>query len=157
MCWIRRLFDKNFHPWKNIPLKLFNNTFKQEIFYPNVQITLDKRFPNFYHKIAKGWSGLTQEPLTANSALMQQVWYNKFIIVNKKPITKMFPCQLFIVDLFHQNELLEWHNFKEKLNLPQKYYFRWRQIVAAIPKSWKKMIVKNNTFSEISKHNTQSK
>ena len=151
MSWIRRLFDKNFHPWKNIPLKLFNNTFEQEIFYPNVQITLDKRFPNFYHKIAKGWSGLTQEPLTANSALMQQVWYNKFIIVNKKPITKMFPCQLFIVDLFHQNELLEWQNFKEKLNLSQKYYFRWRQIVAAIPKSWKKMIAENNTFSEISK------
>ena len=151
MSWIRRLFDKNFHPWKNIPLKLFNNTFEQEIFYPNVQITLDKRFPNFYHKIAKGWSSLTQEPLTANSALMQQVWYNKFIIVNKKPITKMFPCQLFIVDLFHQNELLEWQNFKEKLNLSQKYYFRWRQIVAAIPKSWKKMIAENNTFSEISK------
>ena len=63
----------------------------------------------------------------------------------------MFPCQLFIVDLFHQNELLEWQNFKEKLNLSQKYYFRWRQIVAAIPKSWKKMITGNNTFSEISK------
>jgi hypothetical protein len=33
MSWIRGLFDKNFHPWKNIPLKLFNNTFEQEILY----------------------------------------------------------------------------------------------------------------------------
>ena len=77
---------------------------------------------------------------------MQQVWYNKFIIVNKKPITKMFPCQLFIADLFHQNKLIDWQNFKEKSNLSQKDYFRWRQIVTAIPKSWKKLIT-----SEVSK------
>ena len=101
--------------------------------------TLSKRkCSKFYHKIAKGWSKLTQEPITANSALMQQVWYNKSIIVNKKTIQKVFLCQLFIADLYHQNKLKDWQNFEEKLNLTQKDYFRWKQIVAAIPKSWKK-------------------
>ena len=56
-----------------------------------------------------------------------------------KPKTnlKNFPCQLFIADLYHQNKLLDWQSFKEKLNLTQKDYFGWRQIIAAIPKSWK--------------------
>jgi len=79
--------------------------------------------------LQKGWSSLTQEPLTANSALMQQVWYNKFLIVNKKPITKPFPRQLFIADLYHQNELIDWQNVKEKINLTQKDYFRWKQML----------------------------
>ena len=149
MCWIKRLYDKNYHPWKNIPLKLINKTFKQEIFYPNIQITLNENFPKFYQQIAKGWSNLTQEPITANTAQMQQVWYNKFIKVNQKPISKIFPCQLFIADLYHQNKLLDWQSFKDKLNLTQKDYFGWRQIIAAIPKSWKKLISDNNIFSEI--------
>ena len=53
MCWINRLFDKNFHTWKNIPLKLINEAFKQEIFYPNIQILLNKNFPNFINKSLK--------------------------------------------------------------------------------------------------------
>ena len=70
MCWIKRLYDKNYHPWKNIPLKLINKTFKQEIFYPNIQMTLNENFPKFYQQIAKEWSNLTQETITANTAQM---------------------------------------------------------------------------------------
>ena len=64
---------------------------------------------------------------------------------------KVFPCQLFIADLYHQNKLLDWQSFKDKLNLTQKDYFGWRKIIAAIPKSWKKLISENNIFSEIPK------
>ena len=87
---------------------------KQEIFYPNIQIMLNENSPKFYQQIAKGWSNLTQGPIKANTALMQQVWYKKFIKVNQKPISNFVSCQLFIANLYHQNKLLDWQCFKEK-------------------------------------------
>ena len=34
LSWVKRLYDGNFHPWKNIPLELIKRQFNQEIFYP---------------------------------------------------------------------------------------------------------------------------
>ena len=90
LTWVKRLFDENYHPWKNIPLKLIDNSFNQNIFYANTQISFSAKFPNFYHEIAKSWSKMTQEPLTANTVLSQQVWYNNFIRIQNKPISKLF-------------------------------------------------------------------
>jgi len=49
LSWIKRLYSQNFHPWKNIPLKLIENFIKQEIFYSNIMIMLPNVFPNMYH------------------------------------------------------------------------------------------------------------
>ena len=90
LTWAKRLFDDNHDPWKNIPLKLIEDGFKQNVFYVNAQIFFSAKFPNFYHEIAKSWSKMTQEPLTADTFLSQQVWYNNFIKINNEPIEKLF-------------------------------------------------------------------
>ena len=144
LSWVKRLFDENFHPWKNIPTKLLDAQFQHSIFYPNIQIQLDPIFPSFYIEIAKNWSNLLQEPITSNTVKMQSIWYNYFIKIRNKPIKKMFDFELFIGDLFHGKHLYEWNVFKEKYKLRNKDFFKWRQIIDAIPKKWKKLIRTEN-------------
>ena len=145
LTWVKRLFDENYHPWKNIPLKLLDDSFNQNIFYANTQISFSAKFPNFYHEIAKSWSKMTQEPLTANTVLSQQVWYNNFIRIQNKPISKLFNFQLFICDLYKENKLMKWNEFKTKFGLCNKHHFKWIQIVNAIPARWKQIIDQNDT------------
>ena len=51
----------------------------------------------------------------------------------------MFDFELFIGDLFQGKQLYEWNVFKEKYKLKNKDFFKWRQIIDAIPKKWKKL------------------
>ena len=90
LSWVRRLFSENFHPWKNIPLKLLKEKFGQNVFYANSQISLTNVFPKFYHQMATAWSSLHQEPVTCNQILSQFVWYNKYLTIDKQPIKKYF-------------------------------------------------------------------
>ena len=47
--------------------------------------------PMFYKYVVDSWSELSQEPLTVESTLMQQIWYNQYLIVENKHIKKLFP------------------------------------------------------------------
>ena len=151
LSWVRRLYDENFHPWKNIPIKLLNDQFRHNIFYPNIQIELKSIFPSFYLEIAKNWSNLLQEPITSGTVKMQAIWYNNFIKIRNKPIKKMFDFELFIGDLFRGKQLYEWNVFKEKYKLKNKDFFKWRQIIDAIPKKWKKLIRTDNIVENFEK------
>ena len=133
LSWVRRLYDENYHPWKNIPLKMIHQQFNQNIFYPNVQIKFSNDFPKFYHEIAKSWSKMTQEPLTYNSVLSQTVWLNNYIRIDGKVIKKRFDIELFVSDLYEGNKLLNWQTFKMKFDLRQQDHFSWIQIGNAIP------------------------
>ena len=140
LSWLKRLYDKNPHPWKKIPLTLLKEQFSHEIFYPNTQIKLMDKFPNFYHQIAKCWSNIVQAPLTPNTVRTQLIWFNKFIKVNNEPVKKSFDIQLFVGDLFNGNKLKKWQDFKQNFQLSNKVFFKWRQIVDAIPMQWKDLI-----------------
>ena len=91
LSWLKRLYSDDFHPWKNIPLKLIEQKFNQNIFFPNLKIPSPSLFPDFYKQIIMYWSELCQTPLTAESVLMQHIWYNQFILVNNLPIRKLYP------------------------------------------------------------------
>ena len=97
---------------EKIPLTLLKEQFSHEIFYPNIQIMLMDKFPNFYHQIAKCWSNIVQAPLTPNTVKIQLIWFNKFIKVNNEPVKKLFKIQLFVGDLFNGNNLKKWQDFK---------------------------------------------
>ena len=88
---------------------------------------------------------MTQDPLTVDTVLSQQVWYNNFIRINNEPIGKLFNFQLFIGDLYLRNRLINWNELKTKFNLCNKHYFKWIQIVKAIPIRWKQIIDQNDT------------
>ena len=145
LSWLKRLYDGNKHPWKKMPLALLKEQFTHEIFYPNVQVKLNNKFPEFYHQIAKSWSSFSQNPLTPSSAKMQLVWFNKFIKINNKPVRKLFNTQLFVGDLYRTNKLMSWQSFKQKFELSNKDFFKWRQIINAIPREWKNLIENEKT------------
>ena len=149
LSWIRRLYSSEFHPWKNIPLKLIEQSFKQNIFHSNIKITPPRNFPEFYKQIIIYWSELNQQPLTAESVLMQPIWFNQFIEVNNLPIKKLFPFSLFVSDLINSHgTLLNWDEFKNKFNLENKDFFKWRQIISAIPSEWKEKIISHAPLQE---------
>ena len=45
--------------------------------------------------------------------------------------------------MYEEGTLITWGNFKDKYNLQNKDFFKWRQIVAAIPNDWKTKIAEN--------------
>ena len=63
----------------------------------------------------------------------------------------MFDFELFIGDLFQGKQLYEWNVFKEKYKLKNKDFFKWRQIIDAIPKKWKKLIRTDNIVENFEK------
>ena len=139
--WLRRLFSVDFHPWKNIPLKMIEQSFGQNIFFPNTKISPPVNIPMFYKDIISYWSELKQNPLTAESVLMQPIWFNQYILVNNLPIKKLFPFALFVSDLINENgTFLNWETFKNKFNLENRNFFKWRQMISAIPSEWKEKI-----------------
>ena len=144
LSWIKRLYSQNFHPWKNIPLKLIENFIKQEIFYSNIMIKLPNMFPKFYICIMDNWSELRQQPLILDFILMQHIWFNQFIIVSNRPIKKLFPFQLFVGNLFEDNVQIPCLAFKEKFNLHDNDYFKWRQVISSIPSNWKSIITNSD-------------
>ena len=55
----------------------------------------------------------------------------------------MFPTELFIFNLFENGALIPWNRFRSKYNLHNNDFFKWRQLVSAIPSSWKTCISEN--------------
>ena len=43
-------------------------------------------------------------------------------------------------DLFQNGILIPWVDFKEKFDLLDNEYFKWRQIISAIPQNWKNIL-----------------
>ena len=57
---------------------------KTEAFFPNSQIDLPENCPKFYKGMAKTWSKIGQEPITAKTVASQCIWENKFIKIGRK-------------------------------------------------------------------------
>jgi len=144
LCWIKRLYSLPFHPWKNIPLKIITNEFKQDIFYSNTSPKPPPSLPSFYKNIFHSWSELAQDPITPDSILRQSIWFNQFILISNNPIKRLFNRPLFVADMFLPNgSPMPWLQAKIKLKLPNNYYFKWIQILSAIPNCWKNNLKEN--------------
>ena len=151
LSWIKRLFDDSEHAWKIIP-KLFFQSYHQEIFYPNLKITPKKDLPIFYKEIIKEWEDISKcDPQTIKSVLHQTIRFNALILIGNKPISWKLPNVCYVMDLYDNNGImLEWSSFKNKFNLENKEYFKWRQIITAIPNRWKTIISQNRQFYDYS-------
>ena len=57
LTWVKRLFDENHHPWKNIPLKLLDDSFKQNVFFANSQISFSEFLSQNSKKLVKNDTG----------------------------------------------------------------------------------------------------
>ena len=139
LSWIKRLFEDSFHPWKHIPNTMFGNSFSQNIFYPNLSIKIPQDMPLFYKNIVRAWiESANCEPLTKEAILRQSVWNNKHILIGNQPVVHDFSVSLFVFDLYTSTgDLITWEIFKNKHNLSNSAFFKWRQIINAIPLRWK--------------------
>ena len=149
LCWLKRLYTDNFHPWKNIPLKLIEKQYGYLIFFPNAQLNFRNNFPKFYHSIAENWSKIILDPFTAETAAAQQIWNNFHVKIDGLPAKKIFPFQLHVIDFFANNKLLDWPAFKSKFKLKNSDFFKWLQLKMAIPKKWITLI--ENSSSSLDK------
>ena len=124
----KRLNEGIFHPWKNIPSFMLQEAFDQNIFYCNLYLHPPKNLPIFYKNIIKYWIEISHcEPTTVESCLNQCLWYNRFIKIDNNPVKKFFSSIVFV-------------HFKNHFDLENNYYFKWRQIINAVPNQWKNII-----------------
>ena len=109
-------------------------------------------FPSFYKQLFRNWHKyLSCSVNIPSSILSQPIWYNKNIKINSKPIyVEEFAKQniIFLYDLFNtKNELKTWDEIKVTYELSDKSYFKWRQIINSVPKTWKKILKENQSDS----------
>jgi len=155
--WIKRLFDKNMHNWKIIPLTLIEKFLGKDFkFHSNVKIENKyiRNFPKYYQEMINAWSKNFSSLANLPSAILSQyLWFNSKILVDNKSFK--FACFSdnninFVKNVFTSSgKLKKWGNFKEEFNLQEKHKFKWLQLTHAIPVQWKSCLLqdKGNSFN----------
>ena len=73
---------------------------------------------------------------------MQPICYNSKILVNRNVITWKDASILFIQNFYENGQIMNWSSFKQKNEMNNAFFFKWRQILDAIPREWKRVIVR---------------
>ena len=149
--WIKRLFEDDFHDWKVIPLFLIGKHLGKNFkFYNNIDISNDiiSKFPSFYQDIfIKCINNFTSKPTLPSMILSEFIWFNSNIKVDSKPVHFSFFSDKnlnFIGQLFNDNgNIKPWKDLKIEFHLKDTHKIYWLQIIDALPKTWKDIILKN--------------
>ena len=149
--WLNRLYDENYHPWKQIPLYYLEHVSKNfNLFHPNLLIPKNmlNNIPMFYQNIINFWQDISYfPPTTVNMILSESLCFNSFIKIDNLPILPSFfdnIDQVYLSHLFTDDGvLISWAEASEKLKM--RNFFKWAQIAHAIPSNWKSL-VRNSTF-----------
>ena len=151
ISWVKRLYDDTEHEWKIIP-KFFLDKLAGNIFYPNLKININIKLPIFYKNVIKEWEEIANcNPLTISNVMMQPISFNSKILVNGNVIAWKSASNLFVQGFYDENgQILDWGVFKQKHGKNDTFFFKWRQILDAIPREWKGIIVRDRDAMEIS-------
>ena len=142
---IRRLYNECHHDWKIIPLNyIYNALGKNFKFHSNLSIpnkTINS-LPSYYKDIINSWCKYYScTPKVSSLVSSQFLWYNSYIKIDKEVVCyKEFADKKinFVSDLFDENgELKSWQKILSDFQLTQKSYFKWFQLINAIPRPWK--------------------
>ena len=150
LSWLRRLEDNNFHPWKIIPKHLLSiiSSNGSSLFYPNMEFKENVQFkalPKFYQNIIHYWCEFSRgEPITPSMILSESMCHNRFLKIGNEVISCSFlnlDKPLFVADFFDLiGNLKTWPRFKSDLSIPNTMFFKWTQLVDAIPKQWQELL-----------------
>ena len=129
-----------FTPGKQFPYIFFYLFFRPP-FYPNFKFNFAKlNVLYFYKHLLLVWCKYSKSPPTTSSAILSEpICFNSFLKIDNKVIYPNFleTGNLFLGDLFSINgSILPWNKFQVKYALPNHTYFKWRQIIEAIPNNW---------------------
>ena len=144
LSWSSRLYTGSFHPWKHIPSKMLEDHLQHKPFFPNMQYTTPKDLPIFYVKMIQNWINMSRtDPVTPATIQNQLLWNNCKIKINNAPIKKCLNVD-FVGDLYDSEGLiLSWRDFSRINNTPPDMWFKYKQIIDAIPNEWKIIINEN--------------
>ena len=148
LTWIKRLVTKenNFTTLSKAILKV--NDLKLFLSYKNDTEFLNRALPPFYTQILKYWYELfSVEPVGNAEVRNEHLWYNKYIIIDRKPafyehwnnigITKINDLVTEAGSFKTINEIN--NEFNTTVNLMD-----FNSIKSAIPKKWRKMLTNSN-------------
>jgi len=151
LSWIKRLcFSQSSLPtffFKNNNIKQFFN-YKQE--YKRVKTMY--KMPPFYLQILKYWYELTSAPPNnREQVLFETIWHNKYILAGSQPLKNQIMQRAGINkinDIVNDSgELLPLTLLETKYNIKVNY-LDYLTVCSAIPKSWKYLLLNDNTQPE---------
>ena len=126
------------------------------MFFPNLKLksTFFEKLPIFYQNILTFWFEFSRGiPLTASSILSESLWNNNIIQIHNDVINPSFlNCKkrLFVADLFNlDGKIKKWIDFRKEHNFSEKLYFKWVQIVDALPSHWNKILKEDDGKSRV--------
>ena len=130
---------------KTLPLIYIHKAFGKVCSNLHIPSDLICTFPTLYQDIITSWCNYyTSSPTLSSTISSQYLWFNTFIkIQNRVVYYKEFSDNKinYVCYFFDRNG-----NLKTLVNLMcmnirlKKKYFKWFQLIHAIPKSWKKDI-----------------
>lgn len=150
LSWISRVLNNPNNTWHLIITKLLNNVPFDYILRCRSDCTyLLLNIPLFYQNIYKTWKTFTPtEPSNKLDILKENIWLNKHITIENKPImwTKWFSHGIKVIaDLLDINGI-----FLTQVNLKNKYniscnFIEHLQIRQAIPLRWREILTLEKT------------
>ena len=116
-----------------------NFKFHSNLSIPNKTIN---SLPSFYKDIINSCCNYYScTPKVSSLVSSQFLWYNSYIKIDKEVVCfKEFANKKinFVSDVFDENgELKPWQKILSDFQLTQKSYFKWFQLIHAIPRPWK--------------------
>ena len=133
--WVKRLYGSSTIDWKLIPLHIITQKLgKHFLIHSNLYIDPKKirQFPKYYQDIISKWnSNLSVPPKTSSTIASQIIWYNKHILVDKRPFynTTLADKRInHVGQLFDTNCAMKpWSVFESKFSLGKSSHFYWIQ------------------------------
>ena len=149
--WAKRFFEDDFHYWKVTPLFLMGKHLGKNFkFHNNIDINNDilLKFPSFYQDIFIKWiNNFTSKSTIPSIILSEFIWFNSNIKVGSKSVYFSFLSDKnlnFIGQLFNDNgNIKPWKDLKIEFHLKDTHKIYWLQIIDALPKTWKDIILKD--------------
>ena len=90
------------------------------------------------------------------NVMMQPICYNGKILVNRDVIKWESASNLFVQSFYDENgHIMDWSVFKQKHVKNDTFFFKWRQILDAIPRGWKGIIVREREAGELCNGNPE--
>ena len=163
LMWVKRLCDKNFHPWKIIPLGLLASFGGTSIFHPNLStstLAISPQMLEFYVHLINLWENyVTANPTEKiQNILAESIWNKSHLQINHKSFydPKFADAGInLLIDLFDENGIFQtWTHFYNK-GISGAKYFRHLQIKDSIPMKWR-LLIKNESDSSIFKFPTRA-
>ena len=138
-------------------MHFINDAFgKNFIFHSNLSFKTSvlHQFPTFYANIPQSWKrNVSHISYTPSCIGSQFLWFNNYITIDNNSVHfKEFSSHNinFINKLFtSEGEFEDWNHIKREFQHANNLYYKFTQILHAIPKKWKQILRENGAKTNV--------